>query len=191
MGPAGGDDLFEVLERLGGLLRALAREAAARHGLQPVHVEILHYLMRCNRYSDTPGALVRYLGSTKGTVSQSLLLLERKGLVRRLPDASDRRRVRLRLTARARRLLAQLWPPAAWVEAVGALPAERRRVLAEEARELLRALQHANGSRSFGVCRSCRHHLRTADGARCALTGERLSAADAGRICADHEPAAA
>jgi len=191
MGRSGEDDLFEGLERLGGLLRALVRDAAARHGLQPVHVEILHYLMRCNRYSDTPGALVRYLGSTKGTVSQSLILLERKGLVRRLPDASDRRRVRLRLTARGRRLLAQLWPPRAWVEAAGTLPGQRRRVLAEEVRGLLRALQRASGGRSFGVCRTCRHHERTAEGARCALTGERLSAADAGRICADHEAAAA
>jgi MarR family transcriptional regulator, negative regulator of the multidrug operon emrRAB len=52
-------------------------------------------------------------------------------------------------------------------------------------------LQRANGSRTFGVCRSCRFFRRQRSGFECGLTGEPLSAADSAMICREHEPAAA
>src|SRR3546814_10986237 len=49
-------------------------------------------------FSRTPGALAAWLGQTKGTVSQTVGALERKGLVERTGDPDDRRLVRLSLT---------------------------------------------------------------------------------------------
>ena len=91
--------LRDALDRLGVLLRADDRRTA---GLLPVHRALLRYLARANRYSDTPGAATLYLGLTKGTVSQSIALLERKGMLRKSRDGADRRVVRLRLTAKGR-----------------------------------------------------------------------------------------
>ena len=50
-----------LLERLGALIQQSVREEAARHGLLPIHIQVLHYLSRANRYSDIPIAIAEYL----------------------------------------------------------------------------------------------------------------------------------
>ena len=68
--------IFYTVERLSELLKVDSRQAGVEQGLQPVQVEVLHYLSICNKYSDTPMAVTEYLGLTKGTVSQTLKVLE-------------------------------------------------------------------------------------------------------------------
>lgn len=179
--------LHDVLERLGNLLRAQEREAAARAGLLPVHLAALGYLARANRYSNTPAGLAEYLGLTKGTVSQSLLVLERRGYVRKQTDSNDRRVVRVELTARGRRALERASPPAPVRAAAEELGAAGTAALTTGLERLLRTMQRARGNRSFGVCRTCRFFLRGPDGFRCGLTQEPLSAEDSERICREHE----
>lgn len=171
------------------MLRADARRRGRPHGLQPVQVEALLYLARCNRYSDTPQAVAEYLGSTKGTVSQTLKVLERNGLVVKRPDPGDRRVVRLELTPEGRELAESLAVPPVLEAALAddRLPAER---LDEDLRGLLAAMQRAAGHRTFGTCRSCRFFRREDRGFRCGLTGESLTPADSTLLCREHEPAA-
>lgn len=178
--------LFQWIERLAGLARAARRGPGAQ--LQPVHLRVLEYLARCNRYSDTPAAVGHYLGTTKGTVSQSLKILEREAYVRKRADAADGRVVHLTLTAKARRLLQQLhddpWESAAEQALNEAERIELRRLLTQ----LLRGAQAAAGFRTFGQCATCRH-LRgdPATGLQCGLTQETLSQADTAKICHEHE----
>ena len=74
------EDLFNIIERLANVLRQEVRAEGQSLGLQPVQQEALYYLSICNRYSDTTLAVTEYLGLTKGTVSQSLKVLENKTL---------------------------------------------------------------------------------------------------------------
>lgn len=179
--------LYDVLERLGNLLRAQEREAAARAGLMPVHLAALGYFARANRYSNTPAGLAEYLGLTKGTVSQSLLVLERRGYVRKQTDAWDRRVVRVELTARGGRALEGASSAAPVRAAAEELGADGTAALIAGLERLLRVMQRRRGNRSFGVCRSCRFFLREPAGFRCGLTQEPLSAEDSERICREHE----
>ena len=183
------DPLFELTERLCNILRTETREAARRHGLLPVHLETLRYLANCNRFSDNPAAVTSYLGQTKGTVSQTIKLLESKGLVARRGDPDDRRRVHLRLTAKGRRVLAAALPPARLVTAGQALGEKRYAGLVEHLCDLLGELKTMNGYRSFGVCVTCSHHRLEQRGTRhCDLFEVRLSETDAGRVCVEHAP---
>ncbi|MFT7463517.1 MAG: MarR family transcriptional repressor of emrRAB [Pseudohongiellaceae bacterium] len=174
---------YELLERLGNLLRAEERRAGQEHGLQPVHLHALSYLARCNRYSDSPAGVTTYLGVTKGTASQTLRRLQEKGLVRSKPDRDDGRRLRLALTAKGHRVLGATVPPPAFRMALDGLPQAQGEAALEE---LLRRLQRENDSRSFGVCRTCRYHVIKGTQAECGLTDEPLSATDAGLICREH-----
>jgi DNA-binding MarR family transcriptional regulator len=180
--------LLDLAERLGNLAEARLKALGAPHGLQTVHVRVLLYLAAANRYSNTPLAVGEYLGLTKGTVSQSLILLETKGYLSRGADARDRRVVRLALTAAGQAVVVE-------AEDLGRLRAASAEVpagLLEGLTGLLRQLQILEGRRSFGQCRTCRHHL--ADGPdlwRCGLTGEPLSQADSVRICREHVSAGA
>lgn len=43
-----------LLERVAALIQKSVRDDAARFGLLPMHVQLLAYLARANRYSDMP-----------------------------------------------------------------------------------------------------------------------------------------
>jgi DNA-binding MarR family transcriptional regulator len=180
--------LPELLERIGRLLRG------ARHRtdlLNPAQWEALRYLGQANRYSRTPSALTRYLGATKGTVSQTVIALERKGLVRRADDPRDRRGVRLGLTVRGRANLQQ--DPV--LNLLDGIDPELLSRLESDLAALLIHLQRSNQHRPFGLCATCRFFQRDvdegADGGphRCGLTLEPLATPEEEQICAEHEPA--
>ncbi len=175
----------DLLERIGNLIRSDAREAAHGAGIQPVQLEMLAYLGRCNRYSDTPAAVADYLGLTKGTVSQSLQRLEERGLVERRPDEADGRVSHLGLTAEGRKVLRSRSRRA--IEAAIGEAVDGAAEIEAALEQWLRALQRANGQRSFGVCASCRFFEREGSRTRCGLTQELLSVRDSERICREHE----
>lgn len=174
-------DAALILERLGALLHQSVRDDAARHGLLPIHVQVLAYLGRANRYSNLPIAIAEYFGITRGTVSQTLAVLERKGLVSRQADARHGRRVHLTLTPAGEAVLEGSWPRRIDA-ALDDMPIAARDLEAA-LRALLASLQRLNGHQAFGVCRACAHFIDEAAGSRCGLTGEALAAEQTTRIC--------
>lgn len=169
----------DLVEQLAVLLRAERRERAAAWDLVPAQLEALRFLGRANRYSRQPGAVAEWLGATPGTVSQTLSALERKGLIEKLADPTDQRKVVCRPTERGRECLRA-------VDGASTLPDDdaTREVL----RDWLAALQGAQGRRTFGVCRTCRFFRVRGAGGECGLTGEPLSPTDAEELCREHEP---
>lgn len=170
-----------LLERLGALVQQAVREDAARHGLLPIHVQVLHYLAQANRYSDLPIAIAEYFGITRGTVSQTLAVLERKGLLTKEPDRRHGKRVHLRLTPSGEVVLKGAWTERVQ-QALATLPVDSG-ALEGSLRNLLAVLQRMNDRRAFGICRQCHHFLADDDGARCGLTHEPLDAGQVARIC--------
>jgi MarR family transcriptional repressor of emrRAB len=176
--------LLELVERLGNLMRAEARRAGSDEQLAPVHVEALTYLANANRYSNTPQALSAYLGLTKGTISQSLLLLDRRGLIERYQDDIDRRVVRLRLSATGEQFLYDSQPQLAWIHATREISPNRIRNAVSALRETLTTFQSDRDGSPFGKCPGCRHFERlSARAYRCGLMGDRLSGPDTRKIC--------
>lgn len=178
------DRLLAQLERLGLLLRSDDRRAGGRGALQPIHLALLRYLARANRFSDTPRAAVAYLGQTKGTVSQSLGVLERRGYLKKRPDPRDGRVVHLELTAKGRRAARN--DPASLAAAAQGLRREEVEAAAGLLERLLRGLQEASGGRSFGPCETCRYLTREGTRARCAYFGALLAAHETELICEEH-----
>ncbi len=184
--------LLELVERLGNLIRAELRRSGSDEALQPVHVQALIYLSKANRYSNTPQALAQYLGLTKGTVSQTLLLLDRRGLVERFEDDIDRRVVRLRLSAAGERLLNEAQPMLAWQNATRNISPNRIRNAVSALREALMTLQEDNEGSLFGACHTCAFSQKLSQRIyRCGRMGDRLSGPETRKICWVYEPKAA
>ena len=161
------------------------RLQARRAGLELVQLHALRYLSLCNRYSDTSAAVADYLGLTRGTVSQTLATLERKGLLTKEGDPNDGRVSHCHLTNEGRKLVDQLVPPKVVAKAAAALPDAS--ATTEQLTELLRHMQRANRLATFGTCESCVHFTTEAQGTfRCGLTEERLRVADSRKICREH-----
>ncbi|NIQ00808.1 MAG: MarR family transcriptional regulator [Nitrospinaceae bacterium] len=180
-------EIHQFLERLGNLIRSQTRRSGGEYGLQPVHLNALYYFSVCNKYSDTLLALADYLGQTRGTTSQTLKLLEERGLISRRPDANDGRVVHLKLTAAGRKMVRHFWPTPVLSAAESALAPQQWLAIRDQLKLLLLACQQSNGHKTFAVCRTCRHHEKRGRSGFCALTQEPLTEDDAGRICREHE----
>lgn len=172
-------------------LDRLARGGEAAGDLNPAQWEALRFLARANRFSRTPAALAEYLGSTRGTVSQTLIALEQKGYLKREQSKVDRRSVALHLTSLGERIL-ESDPILALSADLAAAGPHRLSQLVDVLQGALRALVARSGGRAFGICRTCRHFRKGRSGARaphrCSLLKEALSDDDSRAICIEQQP---
>ncbi len=152
-------------------------------GLNPTQRAALGYLARANRFSCAPSHVAAYLGATRGTISQTLRVLERKGLVTVIASATDRRTIRYDVTPAGHADLARGRAMDAAIVAIG--PAQRE-ALRDGLMLLLRAMLVQNGGRSFGQCRTCQHHRVDAAGRSCALLKVDLTESEADALCHEH-----
>jgi MarR family transcriptional regulator, negative regulator of the multidrug operon emrRAB len=179
--------IYDLIESMSALIRSEERRRCSALGLQLVHLQVLHYLSRCNRYSDVPAALSLYLGVTRGTISQTLQLLEKKGYLQKIPDQKDKRVVHLRLLPAGQAVLEQARPSDLLDQAGMILQRGESAIDGQVLAQALVALQKANQSQTFGLCKSCKHfRVITPDKFRCGLTQETLSAHDSEKICQEH-----
>ncbi len=182
------NDLHGFIERIANLLRNETRQAGAAYGLQPVQLEALAYLNKCNRYSDTPQAVTDYLGLTKGTVSQTLKILAANGFITKKADLKDKRVVHLQVTKAGKTIVEKLIPNPLFMETQDQLGKTAEAQLEKNLKTFLSTMQQSNKMKSFGVCHSCRYHQETSGGRYfCGLTQERLLKKEIHSICREHE----
>ena len=176
--------------RIADLIERIARINAAEEwtdGLNPTQWTALSYLARANRFSRAPSQVTEFMASTRGTVSQTLKALARKGLIEELRSETDRRWMSYAVTETGeavlnRATLAQ--------KAVGDLDDALAGPLTDGLEALLRSALKARGKRPFGMCRSCRHHKAKRTGGYCMLLNEELASHETRQICYEHEDAA-
>lgn len=99
---------FEVLGRLMRAAQLIDRRVAAvleQHGLEEGWFDLLSTLRRAGEpFELSPTQLMEATVLTSGGMTKRLDRLEAAGLVRRAPNPEDRRGVKVRLTAKGRRL---------------------------------------------------------------------------------------
>ena len=180
-------DLAQLREQLERLSR-LIRQQGFHEGLNPAQWEALRYVSRANRFSNSPGALAQYLGSTKGTVSQTILSLEKKGLLAKVASASDARVVLLTLTDKAHELLAKD-PLVGLGQEIANLGGKTTKRFAKAIDEILIGEIRRQKQNEFGGCRSCRH-WRDRSGedvsSHCMLLNHKLDKDDLPKLCQHH-----
>lgn len=175
-------------KRVRELFDRIARVTAAEEwgeDLNPAQRSALGYLTRANRFSRTPSNVADYLCATRGTVSQTLKALERKGFVVPTRSAGDKRSILYESTKKGR---AALRAPSNFDAALSTLAPADTEALAELLEVTGRNLLEQQGFKTFGLCKTCRHHRRSQKGLACALLKVQLTAAAANEICCEHEP---
>lgn len=147
--------IVSLIERLGRLTRG----AQHAEGLKPAQWEALRFLSRANKASRNPGALADFLSSTRGTVSQTLITLEKKGLITRSVSPGDGRGKNLELTEEGRIVVAR--DPLQMIEGVVAKATNANQwedgSLADGLQSLLHEMVQRNGAPTFGECGGCAH----------------------------------
>lgn len=178
-----------LLERIG----RLARMEEQGGDLNPVQWAVLRYLSRANKVSRTPMAMTRYLATTRGTMSQTIIALERKGYVARFASEVDKRSVTVELTDDGRKALESDPILNLSGDLKAALGAQTAR-FSELLLSVLTQLVAVQGGQMFGLCRACRHFEQGGGTTvrrphRCALLDVGLSETNGDQICVEQEPA--
>ena len=182
--------IVELVDRLS----RIAHSIQFAEGLNPAQWEALRYVARANRNSCSPGALADFMGSTKGTVSQTLKALETKGLIERHRKPGDRRAVHITVTPTGHDLL--LKDPLGRIhDALSPFDETEQLKIVDGMQGLLDIVQRHGQIPEFGPCLGCTHYKPEACdetngvGCRCGVSGELFSSLEIDKICADFSPA--
>jgi DNA-binding MarR family transcriptional regulator len=181
----------QLLDRMGRIAHGLQFAL----GLNPAQWEALRFLALANRRSRSPSALADFLGTTKGTASQTLIALESKGLVKRTRCVSDRRSVDLELTPQGVEMIGRD-PMGLVLDAVSELSEGECETMNGVLGGLVTSLQRRIGLPEFGPCLDCAHFCEAIaepegqSGCRCALSQDELPQPDLDRVCANFESVA-
>lgn len=179
--------IAELVNRLGRVVHCMQFS----EGLNPAQWEALRYMRRANRYSRTPTALADFLGTTKGTASQTIKALASKGYLRRLPEPTDGRVCRLEITDAGTGLLQK--DPMRRLESACMETGADCSTTIDSLNRLLRGLQSSCGAPEFGTCHRCTHFCGDDAGSesdgphRCGLTTEPLSEIESTHICVNFQ----
>ena len=180
---------FESVEVTSGNLERLARliRSAGHAGeLHPVQWEALRYVARANQFSNSPGALAKYLGATKGTVSQTVLALVKKGLLEKQARDGDWRSVALLLTAQSQKLLSND-PLQHLQKSIATLSEKTRKRFAKGVSEILASEHVRQQEPSFGTCKTCRYFREDGQAGSCMFFSVELKVEIVTLICVEHD----
>jgi len=164
-------------------LDRLARVASAEDwadNLNPAQTAALSYLARANKYSRSPSLVAEYLGTTRGTASQSLKSLQKKGLIQERRSETDKRSISYDLTEDGWSLMSK---ERTADKAIESLSDVDKAALEATLTKALTAILRGRGQKEFGQCKGCRHHAPGAPNATCMLLNVSLEPHEAEQIC--------
>jgi DNA-binding MarR family transcriptional regulator len=183
-GPRTPDRIAELLVHVG---RA-ARSEDSRSELTAAQWTCLRFFARANTSTRTPSAFASFQATTRGTASQIIKSLERRGLVTRRRSNRDRRSICFDLSDQGRAMLARD-PLGDLMGVIDGLDAAESEQFLTTLSRLTSALAMRRESPSFGTCRDCSHFGTFGRTAYCACMAAELAAEDTRKLCASYMPA--
>ena len=175
---------LNLLERIA---RVINNDASLSE-LKPAQWEALRFFSQANRFSSNPSALTAYLGVTKGTVSQTIIALERKGLVKKHKVKGDGRAVNIVLTKNGQETLSED-PLQELASCLQQVTGEKLDILSSTLEELLLNAIKNRDAIPFGVCKTCQYFEENSSKGSphlCSLLEAPLNDNDSRLICREH-----
>lgn len=179
---------FKLFERISTIIKSEERKRYATVGLQPVHGQVLEYLSICNSFSDTLVSVSEYLNLTKGTVSQTIQLLQRKGFIEKQQDKEDRRVTHLKLLPLGQNIIDKFRPVDFFEQAELDVPAIHSSLLTDVLKKTITSLQQTGQARTFGECNSCKYFGEQENYYHCGGSDHIIYSAEINKICREHLP---
>ena len=135
-------------------LARLDADAGRSEGLNPAQSMALEYLARANKFSRQPSHVAEFMGSTRGTISQTLKALREKELIAEVRFQEDRRTLSYELTSKGYEILAQSNSLRCDFSDLSETQLSQ---LEQSLQTILNTTLRANGQKPFGVCKTCQH----------------------------------
>ena len=184
--------LADGLGRLAAVARQLDWQAAETAGLSPTQADILRFV--ANRPAGARlTAAAAHAGIRKATASDAVSTLESKSLIRKGPDAADRRAIALKTTAKGIKV-AHRWP-LSYMPVIDGLSVQEQETLYGLVIKMVRQLQQRQLIAPQRTCVTCRHFRENAaQGSEaphyCALVDAPMAERHLRVDCPEHKSAA-
>lgn len=173
------------LEKIAELLVHIGRSSRGEGTASPLtsaQWTCLRFFASANRVSRTPSAFASFQATTRGTASQTIKALEKKGLLVRYRSEQDGRSVRLEITEPGLEIL-EADPLADMISAINVLEPKECAAFLSTLSHLSETLAGLRGAHAFGTCEACKHYTRSDGGGYCACVAAELAPDDFGRLC--------
>jgi len=168
-----------ALERLSEAFRVLLWQEAKQHGISPIQVQILTFLLHFPEKVRTVTYLASYFNMTKATISDALKTLEYKHLLSRKEDKKDTRSHTLHLTREGRTLGKRVERFAnPMLNTVKDVQPEKQADLLEHLLGLIKDLNDKLIITPQRMCFNCRFYAKKAKGHYCNLIQSPLRSSD-------------
>lgn len=164
-------------------LARLDADAGRNEGLNPAQSMALEYLDRANKFSRQPSHVAEFMGSTRGTISQTLKALREKRLIAEVRSESDRRAVSYELTPMGNTVVAR---SNALRRTFQDLSESQLNQLGQSLQTILNTALRSNGQKPFGVCKTCQHFSPRSKGGFCNLLSTPLEQSETEKICVEN-----
>ena len=164
-------------------LARLDADAGRSEGLNPAQSMALEYLARANKFSRQPSHVAEFMGSTRGTISQTLKALREKGLIVEMRSEADRRAISYALTPTGIEILDQSNTLRSTFQD---LSESQLNQLEQSLQTILDNALRTNGLKPFGVCKTCQHFAPRSKGGFCNLLSAPLEQSETEKICVEN-----
>ncbi|QBF33954.1 MarR family winged helix-turn-helix transcriptional regulator [Thalassococcus sp. S3] len=145
----------------------------------------LRFFARANPSTRTPSAFASFQATTRGTASQIVKALEKRGLIARKTSPTDGRSTCLELTETGHKALAAD-PLERLISAVDMLPRTERDAFLKTLSSLVSTLADLRGAQAFGTCGDCTHFTPSGTSGYCACMAAEVAAEDIQKLCASY-----
>jgi DNA-binding MarR family transcriptional regulator len=185
--------IVAALERLNQAFRTQLWNQAQEHGLSPIQIQILVFLLNHDRSMSRVSRLAREFGVTAATVSDAVSTLVEKNLAERVASRGDLRVFDIRLTQQGRRLTRRL---SGWADSMrdslGVLSAKQQQAVMHSLMQMISSLQQSGIVSEARMCVSCRHFVEKPHSGSaqhyCLLLEKSLDTGDLRIDCPEHVP---
>ncbi len=180
--------LVVALERISEAFRVMLWQQSKAQGLSPIQIQILIFCRFHHQAMCKVGYLASEFNMTKATISDSVKVLEKKGLIDKEPEPEDSRSYLIKITAEGERLLRKVAPFAnEMVTAVQGLSSLEKVNMFSG---LLRVIHHLHEKGIISIqrmCQTCRYYERSMQGPYCNFLEQPLRDKDLRIDCPEYE----
>jgi DNA-binding MarR family transcriptional regulator len=182
--------IIAALERISQAFRILSWQESKQHGLTPVQIQALIFLLFHKEEERTLSDMACELGVTKATLSEVITTLEQKELVSRKVSSDDARSFILHLTSQGRMLATKTSLLSTVLrEPVMKFTSAEKENLLNSLLAIIRYLNEKGIITRQRMCFSCRFfEWHRSGGAFCHLMQKPLKKTDLRLNCPEHEP---
>jgi DNA-binding MarR family transcriptional regulator len=168
-----------ALERLSATFRVLLWNEAKQHGLSPIQVQLLIFLLYYPEEKRTVTHLAHYFNMTKATISDAVKSLESKQLLTRKVTEGDSRSHSLHLSREGKAMARKVERFAVpMLDVVSQLTEDKQSALLESLLQLIYQLNQAEVITPQTMCQNCRFYSQKNGGHYCNLVKSPLKAGD-------------